>query len=119
MTFLESDYLERNPKRKFDVGLAHAFGGAYLIMEGFPMWQVILGYFIKEVTFDLARVFKGHRSKWLHHIWADKCLVSDSLIDWSFWWLGAAMVAYSDARYGFAALAVGATYFVAGKLRDG
>ena len=119
MTFLESDYLERDPYRKLAVGLAHAFGGALLVMAGMPVWLVILGYFVKEVAFDLARVFDGDQSKWLRHIWADRWLVSDSVVDWSFWWLGAAMVAYGDARYGFGALAVGAAYFVAGKLFNG
>jgi len=119
MTFLESDYLERDPKRKFDVGLAHAFGGALLVMAGLPLMLVIFGYFVKEAVFDLSRVFMADRSKWLSHIWADRWLVADSLTDWSFWWLGAAMVAYSDARYGFAALVVGSAYFMAGKLING
>ena len=119
MTFLESDYLERDPKRKFDVGLAHAFGGALLITAKFSMPIVLLVYFIKEVAFDLALVFKGSRSKWAYQIWTDRRLVADSITDWSFWWLGAAMVAYSDARYGFAALIVGSAYFIAGKLFDG
>ena len=118
MIFLESDYLERDPKRKFDVGLAHAFGGALLITAGVPMIWVIVGYFAKEVIFDLARVFVADRSKWLQHIWADRWLVADSLVDWSFWWLGAAMAQSGDARYGFAALVVGAAYFAAGKLFD-
>ena len=117
--FLASDYLERDPYRKLTVGLSHAFVGALLIVAGMPMLLVVFGYFVKEVTFDLARVFKGHRSKWLHNIWADRWLVSDSVVDWSFWWLGAAMVAYGDARYGFAALVVGAAYFAVGKVFNG
>ena len=117
--FGTSDYLERDPYRKFVVGIAHAFGGAFLIIAGVPMLLVILGYFAKEVIFDLARVFVADRSKWLHHIWADRWLVADSIIDWCFWWLGAAMVAHWDARYGFAALGVGAAYFIAGKVFDG
>ena len=117
--FGASDYLERDPYRKFVVGLAHAFGGGYLIMKGVPMGLVIGGYFVKEVIFDLARVFIGHPSKWLRRIWADRWLVSDSLIDWYFWWAGAAMVAYHDAGYGTGALIVGSMYFVAGKLSDG
>ena len=117
--FTESDYLERDPKRKFDVGLAHAFGGALLIMAGLPLMLVVFGYFAKEVIFDLARVFTADRSKWLTHIWADRWLVSDSVVDWAVWWLGAAMVAHSDARYGFGALVVGAAYFAAGKVLDG
>ena len=116
MIFLTSDYLESDPYRKLTVGLSHAFGGALLIMAGLPMMLVVFGYFAKEVIFDLARVFTADRSKWLSHIWADRWLVSDSLVDWSFWWLGAAMVAYGDARYGFAALVVGAAYFVVGKI---
>ena len=116
MTFLESDYLVRDPYYKFVVGLAHAFGGNYLITEGYPMWQVILGYFLKEVLFDLARVFAGHRSKWARQIWADRWLVSDSIVDWCFWYLGAAMALHGDARYGFGVLAVGAAYFVVGKI---
>ena len=115
MTFLESDYMERDPYRKLTVGLSHAFGGALLIMV-LPMWLVILGYFVKEVIFDLSRVFMADRSKWLSRVWADRWLVADSLVDWSFWWLGAAMVAYSDARYGFAALVVGAAYFMTEKV---
>lgn len=118
MIFLESDYLERDPYRKLTVGLSHAFGGALLIMAGLPMMLVIFGYFAKEVAFDLARVFSADRSKWLHHIWADRWLVADSVVDWAFWWLGAAMVAYSDARYGFAALVVGAAYFAVGKISN-
>jgi len=117
--FLTSDYLERDSERKFNVGLAHAFGGAFLIIAGVPLVLVIFGYFAKEVIFDLARVFVSDRSKWLHHMWADRWLVADSLTDWAFWWLGAAMVAHSDARYGFAALVVGAAYFIAGKIFDG
>lgn len=117
--FGTSDYLERDPYRKLAVGLAHAFGGALLITAGLPLLLVVAGYFAKEVVFDLARVFVADRSKWLHHIWADRWLVADSLTDWAFWWLGAAMVAHSDARYGFAALVVGAAYFVAGKLFNG
>lgn len=116
--FFESDYMERDPKRKFDVGLAHAFGGALLITAGVPMWLVIGGYFIKEVVFDLARVFTGDRSKWATRIWADRWLVADSMVDWSFWWLGATMVASGDARYGFAALIVGSAYFIVGKYND-
>lgn len=116
MLFLESDYLERDPYRKLTVGLSHAFGGALLIVAGVPMFLVILGYFIKEVVFDLARVFAGDRSKWLRLMWADRWLVSDSVVDWVFWWLGAAMVAYSDAQYGFGVLAVGAAYFIVGKV---
>ena len=116
MIFLESDYLVRDPYRKLTVGLSHAFGGALLIVAGMPMWLVVLGYFVKEVAFDLARVFVADRSKWLHHIWADRWLVSDSVVDWSFWWLGAAMVAYSDARYGFGVLAVGEACFIVGKV---
>ena len=119
MTFTESDYLERDPYRKLTVGLSHAFGGALLIMSGLPMLLVIFGYFIKELVFDLSRVFMSDRSKWMHHIWADRWLVSDSLVDWAFWSLGALMVAHSDARYGFGALAVGAAYFAAGKWFDG
>ncbi len=117
--FGTSDYLERDPYRKLTVGLSHAFGGALLITAGLPLMLVILGYFAKEVIFDLGRVFVADRLKWLHHIWHDRWLVSDSLTDWCFWWLGAAMVAHSDARYGFAALIVGAAYFVAGKLFNG
>lgn len=116
--FGASDYLERDPFRKFVVGLAHAFGAAYLIEKGVPMGLVIAGYFVKEVVFDLARVFVGHPSKWLRSMWADRWLVSDSLIDWCFWWLGAAMVAYNDPGYGDAVLIVGAAYFVAGKWHD-
>ena len=110
MTFLESDYMDRNPYRKLTVGLSHAFGGALLIMAGVPMWLVVLGYFAKEVMFDLKRV---------QGLWADRRLVSDSIVDWIFWWLGAAMVSYDNAWYGFAALAVGAAYFVAGKVQNG
>jgi hypothetical protein len=88
-------------------------------MKGVPMWQVIAGYFAKEVIFDLARVFVGHPSKWLRSIWADRWLVADSLIDWYFWWTGAAMVYYGNDGYGDAALVVGAAYFMAGKWRDG
>jgi len=119
MTFLESDYLERDPKHKFDVGLAHAFGGALLVMAGLPLMLVVFGYFAKEVIFDLARVWKGHRSKWVYQIWTDRWLVADSIIDWVFWYLGAAMVAHWDARYGLAALIVGGAYFAAGKVFDG
>lgn len=116
--FGTSDYLERDPKRKFDVGLAHAFGGVVLIVAHFSMPVVLLGYFIKEVAFDLARVFKGDRSKWAYQIWTDRWLVADSIIDWCFWYLGAATVAHWDVRYSFAALIVGSAYFIAGKLRD-
>ena len=115
--FFESDYLERDPKRKFDVGLAHAFGGALLIMV-FPMWLVLFGYIIKELVFDLSRVFMSKPSKWATRIWADRWLVADSVVDWSFWWLGATMVASGDARYGFAALIVGSAYFIVGKYND-
>ena len=113
--FLTSDYLERDPKRKFDVGLAHAFGGALLIIAGMPMLWVVLGYFAKELIFDLSRIFTSYRSKWLSHIWSDRWLVADSVVDWVFGWLGAAMAQSGDARYGFAALIVGAAYFIAGK----
>ena len=114
-----SDYPERDPYRKFVVGLAHAFGGGYLIMKGAPMGLVIAGYLAKEVIFDLARVFIGRPSKWARRIWADRWLVSDSLIEWYFWWAGAAMVAYNDADYGTWVLIVGAAYFVARKWADG
>ncbi len=116
--FGTSDYLERDPYRKLTVGLSHAFGGALLISAGLPLMLVIAGYFAKEVIFDLARVFVADRSKWLHHIWLDRWLVADSLTDWCFWWLGAAMVAHGNSWYGFAALVVGAAYFVAEKAYD-
>lgn len=116
--FGTSDYLERNPYRKLTVGLSHAFGGSLLIMV-LPMWLVIAGYLAKEVVFDLSRVLMADRSKWLSHIWADRWLVADSLTDWAFWYLGAAMVAYNDARYGFSVLIVGAAYFAAEKWADG
>jgi hypothetical protein len=119
MTFTESDYMDRDPYRKLTVGLAHAFGGALLVTAGLPFILVIFGYFAKEVIFDLSRVFTADRPKWMHHIWADRWLVADSLTDWCFWWLGALMVQSGDARYGFAVLVVGAAYFVAGKWRDG
>lgn len=118
-TFLTSDHAERDPYSKLTVGLSHAFGGTLLVMAGLPLMLVVFGYFVKEVIFDLARVFVADRSKWLHHIWRDRYLVADSLTDWCFWWLGAAMVAHNDARYGFAVLIVGAAYFAAGKLFDG
>ena len=117
--FGTSDYLVRTPYYKFVVGLAHAFGGGYLIMKGIPMPLAIAGYFAKEVIFDLARVFIGHPSKWARRIWADRWLVSDSLIDWYFWWAGAAMVAYNDAGYGTGVLIVGSAYFVGEKLFNG
>ena len=119
MIFLESDYLERDPYRKFVVGLAHAFGAVVLTKADVPFMIVVFGYPIKEIMFDLARVFTGHSSKWLRNIWTDWRLVADSLIDWAFWWMGAAMVAYDDVRYGFAGLSVGAEYVVAGKMCDG
>ena len=118
-TFGASDYMERDPYRKLTVGLSHAFGGSLLIVAGMPMLWVVFGYFAKEVIFDLSRVFVGHPSKWTPRIWADRWLVADSLTDWAFWYLGAAMVAYNDARYGFAVLIVGAAYFAAEKWADG
>lgn len=110
MIFLESDYLERDPYRKFVVGLAHAFGGALLVMAGLPLWLIAIGYTAKEVGFDIRSVNRGNGA------WR---VLPDSIVDLCFTMLGAAMVAYGDARYGFAALIVGAAYFIAGKLRDG
>ena len=110
MTFLESDYLERDPYRKLTVGLAHAFGGAFLAIMGVPLWLIAIGYTAKEVGFDIRSVARGDG------LWR---VLPDSVVDLCFTVLGAAMVAYGDARYGFGALAVGAAYFVAGKLFNG
>ena len=117
--FGTSDYMDRDPYRKLTVGLSHAFGGSLLIVAGIPMVLIVFGYFAKEVIFDLSRVFVGHPSKWMRRIWADRWLVADSLVDWSFWWLGAAMASYSDVWYGIAALTVGSAYFMAEKVYAG
>lgn len=115
--FLESDYLERDPYRKFVVGIAHAWFGGYLIKNNVEMWAVLVGYLGKEIIFDMARVFfSGVRSKLFHRMWIDRRLVADSAVDWVFTWLGAASVFYGDSMYDHAVLIVGSAYFIAGKL---
>lgn len=117
--FGTSDYLVRDPYRKLVVGIAHAWFGAYLIKNGVEMWVVLVGYLGKEIIFDMACVFfSGVRSKLLHRIWVDRHLVADSAVDWVFTWLGAASVFYGDTMFDHAVLAVGASYFVAGKVYD-
>ena len=114
-----SDYMERDPYRKFVVGIAHAWFAGFLVRQGMPLWMVGLGYLGKEIIFDLARIFVGRSAKWLKRAWADRLLVADSAIDWAFTWIGAAQVTYGDPRYDYAVLAIGAAYFVAGKLFNG
>ena len=65
--------------------------------------------------FDLARVVIAALAKRPQRVWADRWLIADSIIDWIFTYLGAACVAYMDARYGVGVLAVGFSYFIAEK----
>ena len=114
--FGTSDYLERDPKKKLDVGLAHAFVGGVLIAYGIAMFWVMAIYIGKEIIFDMWRVWRGGSSKWLNNIWKDRLLAADSATDAAFWYLGAAMFATSDYRYGVAAVIAGSAYFIAAKV---
>lgn len=125
--FLESDYLVRNPYRKFVVGIAHAWFGGFLArvvplllakmgiaqhindigMAAIILVTIALGYAGKEYYFDLLR----GRSRDLR-LWAD------SLTDLSFTMMGTATVVSNDWRYGLGVLAAGSAYFVAGKVYD-
>lgn len=46
-------------------------------------------------------------------------LWADSAVDAAFVYLGAAMVAYMDARYGFGAVAMGGAYFLTERMTNG
>jgi len=104
--FTKSDYAERDPKRKLDVGLAHAFVGCMLAVVGIPLWLIAVGYLVKEVSLDILRRATGSPLRWV---------LADSIVDWSFTVMGAAMVAHGDWRWGAWILVVGAAYFIFGK----
>ena len=126
--FGTSDYLDRDPYRKFVVGIAHAWFGGFLarvtplllvkigitqhisdtVVTGIVLTVIALGFACKEYWLDLSR----GRSRDLR-IWAD------SLTDLSFTMMGAATVVSDDWRYGLGVLAAGLAYFVAGRLFDG
>ena len=72
-----------------------------------PLWLIVIGYIIKEVTFDISSVNKGDGS------WR---VLPDSIVDLIFTILGAAMVSTLDYRYGIGVLLSGAAYFVAHKV---
>ena len=109
-SLLRSDYLERDPYRKFTVALAHAFGGALLVMVGLPLWLVVAGYVVKEIAFDIRSVNRGDG--------ALRLVVADSIVDLVFWTLGALMVAENDFRFGVAVVMLGASYFIFRAWRD-
>lgn len=48
MTFLQSDYLERDQYRKFTAGLAHTFGGILLVIVGMPLLLPAIEQTIKK-----------------------------------------------------------------------
>ena len=107
MTLLTSDFQERDPYRKLTVGLSHAWVGGFMAALGLPLLVIMVLYIGKEVVFDLSSL---KERRWL--VWAD------SAVDAAFVYLGAAMVAYMDARYGFGAIAMGGAYFLTERLAN-
>ena len=101
--FLTSDYMERDPERKFYVGLGHGFLGVFLFILGLPLWVIVIVYIAKEVFLDLRGKFNNWR------VWAD------STVDFIFTILGALAVAYMDWRYGAGVFAIAFSYFAAEK----
>lgn len=100
----ESDYLERDPYKKLATGLAHAWLGGFLVFLGLPIWAIMVGYVLWEVISGLM----GFKPR-VWRLWAD------SAVDAAFVYLGAALVAYMDVRFGFGILAMGAAYFIANR----
>lgn len=97
--FTKSDYLEDDPKHKLDVGLAHAFLGAFLAVAGVPLWIIAIAYAGKEIWFDLRRV-----DSWR--------MIADSIMDLAFTVAGAYMVLSENWLVGLGVILMGLSYFV-------
>ena len=102
--FGTSDYLERDPEKKFYVGIGHLWVGGYLVTLGLPIAIIVAGYIAKEVIFDLRGKFKN------------KLLLADSVVDFVFVVLGVMSTTTGDWRYGAAGFVVALSYFAAVKV---